>query len=146
MDFAWLLLNEDESFKRKEAETSKLKHRLGCQASPAQYEQCHEQTGKALYQYDLSVTYCCTRAILVTPSVLVTPSIPVPFYRQVLQKLAWEPPSHYSSPAPLHRHEGQLQELCPATQSFPKGRKRHKQLGRGHLSWKFSQPHPPPPR
>lgn len=56
MDFAWLLLNEDEPFKRGEAETSKVKHRLGIQASPAQYLQCYEQTGKVLYQSDLSVT------------------------------------------------------------------------------------------
>jgi len=56
MDFAWLVQNENESFKRSEAETSKVKHRLRIQASPARHLQCYEQTGKALHQSDLSAT------------------------------------------------------------------------------------------
>lgn len=48
MDFAWLLMNENESFKRREAETSKVKHSLRILMSPAQHLQCYEQTGKVL--------------------------------------------------------------------------------------------------
>lgn len=49
-------LNGNESLKSREAETSKVKHRLGIQASPAQYLQCYEQVGKALHESDLSMT------------------------------------------------------------------------------------------
>lgn len=48
MDFVWLLMKENESFKRWEAEISKVKHGLGILVSPAQYLQRYEQTGKVL--------------------------------------------------------------------------------------------------